>query len=256
MLRPNRVALIYNGGMYRLPAIVLCITLAGITAFKVSAENARPLQIAVAANFRAVAEQLAAEFEEATGINSRVSSASTGVLSAQLRRGAPFDLLLAADLARPEALARDGFSHGAAQCYAQGSLVLLGAQSLDEAQNSVGRRIAIANPRSAPYGKAAMGLLDSDRFPGISRKNIVMGTNVQQALLFFNSGAADFALVARSLSPDKGVPVPREWHAPIDQYAVISASTAQTDSANRFLSFLLGDDAIRTLTAFGYRPCS
>lgn len=250
--------------MSRLPAIFLCSVFIGVTVCAAPTQTAASasrttLHIAVAANFRAAAQRLVMAFEQDTGIRSQLIFASTGVLTAQLRRGAPFDILLAADQARPEALSKEGFTLGPAQCYAQGSLVLLGANSLDAARIRVtneGSRIAIANPRSAPYGKAAMSLLDSDHFGGINRSDIVMGTNVQQAVLFYHSGAADLALVARALSLDEGVPIPREWHATINQYAVINAATARADAARQFLDFLLSDGTHSTLAAFGYTACS
>lgn len=291
MLRPYTRALIYNGAMTRLPLFILCSFFLGMTATLLHAQaqaqahaqtqtptqtptkvptqapaqrskQATPLRIAVAANFRAAAALLVADFERATGIASTVTSASTGVLAAQMRRGAPFDLLLAADQERPMALASDGFGLGPARCYALGSLVLLGADSLDGAFTVLARpgtRIAIANPRSAPYGRAAMRVLSGGTDSKIAsaqidRKQIVMGSNVQQALQFYRSGAAELALVARSLSPDEGIPIPPAEHASIAQFALVSAASRQPEAATALLEFILG--AKTALADFGYRACS
>lgn len=215
-----------------------------------------PLRVAVAANFRIAAEQLGERFEADTGIAVVVSSASTGVLAAQLRHGAPFDLLLAADQARPQALVDDAIALGPTQCYALGSLVLLGSDSISAALADVNKSIAIANPRSAPYGAAALAVLARDGFVGPDARRVVMGSNVQQAFQFYDSGAADLALVARSLSPQSGLPIPTEWHPRIEQHAIINAATSQPASARRFMTFILSSSAQPILQSFGYESCS
>jgi molybdate transport system substrate-binding protein len=229
----------------------LCLVLA---APRVSA--ATVLRIAVAANFRAAAEALAADFAGDRDLRIAVSSASTGVLAAQLRAGAPFDLLLAADRARPEALARDGFAAGPPQCYARGSLVLLGADALEPALADSRLSIAIANPETAPYGAAAAAVLSRPGFSGAATRRVVRGGNVLQALQYFESGAADIALVARSLRPGEGIAVPEAWHPPIAQYAIVSAAGAQPALAQAFLHYLRSPAVAETLLARGYQPCS
>jgi molybdate transport system substrate-binding protein len=218
-------------------------------------EDAVVLRLAVASNFRAAAEELGRIFTANTGISVQISSASTGVLTAQIRRGAPFDVLLAADQARPQSLVDDGSSPAPARCYAQGSLVLLGADSfsaLADADNSV----AIANPRSAPYGMAALAVLEREDFAGAKQRRLIQGSNVQQAMQFFISGGADLALVARSLSPSLGLPIPKEWHPPIEQYAVLNGRSEHLPQARAFLDYLQSSAAIDVLTRFGYDPCS
>lgn len=270
VLCPNTVALIYNGAMLRScqfrPTQLLARTVLGfVLALMLSSpshartQEAAPLRIAVAANFRAPAEQLAREFQQQSGVSSRIITASTGILATQLRRGAPFDLLLAADQQRPQALASDGFSLGEARCYARGSLVLLGADTLNGLHLKKQQRIAIANPRSAPYGQAAqqvlLRLIPEKQQANMDRQ-IVSGNNVQQAYQFYSSGAASLALVARSLSDGQGVPIPQDWHSPIRQFAIVSASSQQVAVAEQFLKFLLSPQATTTLQRFGYQPCS
>jgi molybdate transport system substrate-binding protein len=257
MLRSALISVAFSSHALRLvPApLVLTLALACALAAGPAARAEETLRVAVAANFRAAAEQLAGRFEADTGISVVVSSASTGVLAAQLRHGAPFDLLLAADQARPQALVDDAIALGPTQCYALGSLVLLGSDSISAALADPGKSIAIANPRSAPYGAAALAVLSRDGFAGAGDRRVVMGSNVQQAFQFYDSGAADLALVARSLSPQSGLPIPGEWHPRIEQHAIISAATNQPESAQRFMAFILGSSATSILQSFGYESC-
>lgn len=217
--------------------------------------EADTLRVAVAANFRPAAEALAEIYTARTGTELLISSASTGVLATQWRRGAPFDLLLAADEARPAMLVDKGLTLGDARCYAEGSLVLLGSDDLEPALSAVDLSIAIANPRSAPYGLAAETVLRRDGFADPDSRRVVNGSNVQQAFQFWDSGAADLALVARSLDPGNGLPIPRDWHDPIRQYAVISAASERAARAEEFLNFVTGDRGRELLAAFGYEDC-
>jgi molybdate transport system substrate-binding protein len=236
--------------LFRIASMLLLLCLAGTGA----AENV--LRVAVAANFRPAAEAFAAQFERDNDATIRVSSASTGVLAAQLRAGAPFDLLLAADHDRPQRLAQEGFASGPARCYARGSLVLLGADELAPALADPTLSLAIANPETAPYGAAAMAVLERPEFAQARGRRVVRGSNVQQALQYFDSGAADIALVARSLRPASGIPVPENWHPPIDQYAIVSAKSGQKDLAEAFLSYLRSPAVADQFPALGYGPCS
>lgn len=230
------------------------LTGAGFAAAATTAADERPLRIAVAANFRNAGESLAAAFSEASGIAVELSSASTGVLAAQLRRGAPHDLLLAADRDRPLALVRENVAVDA-RCYAIGSLVLLGADSL-AALGEAHRSIAIANPATAPYGTAALEVLNRPEFPGPAERRVLRGSNVMQAMQFYRSGAVDLALVARSLSPQTGVAIPASWHSEITQFAVISAASSQLAQARRFLEFLTDPESAAVLNSLGYAACS
>jgi molybdate transport system substrate-binding protein len=213
------------------------------------------LRVAVAANFRATAEALREQIERAGAGPITLSSASTGVLAAQLRSGAPFDLLLAADAERPAALHDEGFGAGAPVCYAVGQLVLLGADDIEQALAAPDQRIAIANPATAPYGAAAAAVLARDPFAAADHR-LLRGANVLQAYQYFASGAAQLALVARSLSPDTGLLIPAHWHPRIAQYALISARSTQPERARAFLDFIGSDAARPLLAARGYLPCS
>jgi len=209
----------------------------------------------VAANFRGAVEELAEQYTARTGTVVTISSAASGVLAAQILRGAPFDLFFAADHDRAEAIADAGRALEAPRCYARGRLVLLGAEDLETALADRARSIAIANPRSAPYGAAALAVLERDGFAGPDRRRVLRGSNVQQALQFFDSGAADLALVARSLAGDRGIAVPTAWHPPIDQYVAIIDRGAASAVAEDFLATLDSPEARRALAIQGYEPC-
>lgn len=221
----------------------------------IASVHAETLRIAVASNFRPAAAELAQQFTQQSGIDVVLVAASTGVLATQLRAGAPFDVFLAADAARVQTLVDAGLALGPIRCYARGSLVLLGADKLEPALAG-NQSIAIANPRSAPYGEAALAVLARDGFRGPKARRVVMGSNVQQALQFYQSGAAPLALIARSLSPASGLPIPPGWHPPIEQYLLISAKTPQPAAAARFTDYLLSADVAARLPDLGYLPCS
>lgn len=266
MPRADACALTYNAAM-RLPLLRFCVILCGAllaAAFggRVAAQSTPELRLAVASNFRLAAEALAPAFLADSGIELRVSSASTGVLAAQLRRGAPFDVLLAADRQRPQTLADDGFAVGQPQCYARGSLVLLGADEKSDSDAAItralqsARRVAIANPRSAPYGQAAEAVLERIAYTGSESRRVIMGSNVLQAYQFFSSGAAEVALVARSLSPAAGLRIPGHWHPPVAQYLIVSAASPRQLEAQAFLAFLRAASTQDALQTLGYESCS
>lgn len=210
------------------------------------------LRVAVAANFKPALERINRQFSEQSGISVLLSGASTGVLATQIEHGAPFDLFFAADRAAPERLARlrddkdqDAF------CYAWGSLVLAGADTLS-ALSDPGRSVAIANPVTAPYGRAAGEVLARPDFAAGSARKLVRGNSVAQAYQFWRYGAVDLALLPRSLAPDAGVPVPADWHAPIEQYAVALGGGAPVDA---YLAWMRSDTVRALILEAGYEPC-
>ncbi len=215
-----------------------------------------PLRIAVAANFRGATEALLAAGALKEQVDARISSAASGVLTAQIRNGAPFDLFLSADQERPAALSAAGIGQGEPVCYARGRLVLLGAADLEDALADPARSIAIANPRTAPYGQAAASVLSRPGFADMSQRRVLRAANVQQALQFFESGASDLALVARSAAGGRGLEIPRSWHPPIDQYALVLGEGHSGDLAASFLDFLATTEGERELKTLGYEVCS
>jgi len=183
-----------------------------------------------------------------------LSSAATGMLYNQLRHGAPFDLFLAADAERPRRLAEAGVGVAASRrCYARGRLVLLGGPLT--ALATPGQRVAIANPAVAPYGVAAEAVLARATFAGVERQ-LLRGASVQQAWQFYATGAANLALVARSLggSAHRFKPIPADWHAPIEQQGIVIAGGREA-AASAFFAWLTGPSARPILERDGYDPC-
>jgi molybdate transport system substrate-binding protein len=234
-------------------ALLLALCLLALPALAKPAK-AQPLRVAVAANFRATAERAGAAFERETGTAVVLSSAATGMLYNQLRHGAPFDLFLAADADRPQRLAEAGVGLAASrQCYARGRLALLGGPLT--ALATPGQHVAIANATVAPYGAAAEAVLARPPFAGVERR-LLRGASVQQAWQFHATGAADLALVARSLVGDGETwdSIPADWHPPIEQQAIVVAGGRETAAA-AFLAWLTGPAARPILEQDGYDRC-
>jgi molybdate transport system substrate-binding protein len=218
----------------------------------VSVHAGTPLRIAVAANFKPTLERISRQFRLDTGIEVALSGASTGVLATQIEHGAPFDLFFSAD--RDTALrVHTAVSPGTVEpfCYAQGSLVLVGADSL-AALARPDLSLAIANPATAPYGRAALEILARAEFAGGAGRKLVRGNNVAQAHQFWRAGAVDLALLPRALAPEHAIPVPLEWHASLDQYAAVVTPGAAVDA---YLQWLRSDTVRTLILDAGYEPC-
>jgi len=227
---------------------------------------AQAITIAAAADLRSAMDEIVADYR---GLhpNDAVSVVygSSGKLDAQIRQGAPYDLFFSADIAYPQALAKDGLAGSAAQPYAVGSLVIWSSERdvsrwtlADLAGNSIGK-IAIANPEHAPYGKRAEEAL---RRTGVWEKvesQLVYGENIAQTLQFAQTGAAQVGIVARSLvlgldSAHRGTwaEIPDSLHSPLVQGWVITTRGGKNDTARRFSEFATGPRARRILSKFGF----
>lgn len=210
------------------------------------------VRVAVAANFKPTLQRLNEQFQSDTGITVTLSSASTGVLAAQILHGAPFDVFFSADSRTPEQLYEVDNAALAPFCYARGRLVLVGANALSALADPE-LSLAIPNPATAPYGAAAIEVLDRREFyPGNSRR-LVRGNNANQAYQFWHSGAVDLALVPRSLTKDPGaIEVPQAWHSPLAQFALVRA---QDPAVNAYLTWMRSDTVRDQITQAGYESC-
>jgi molybdate transport system substrate-binding protein len=220
--------------------------------------------VAAASNFSAAIDDIATQFAANTGQRIRVTTASTGKLYAQVVNGAPFDVLLAADSARPGMLEASGAGvPGTRFTYAIGELVLWSRQFGDcrAALNDPGdAHIAMANPDIAPYGVAAREFLQQAGLWESVRSQLVIGENVSQALQFVASGNAQLGFIAGSqlLAPSLPEasctwPVPPSLHAPIEQQAILLQHGAKASGARRFLQFLRSDAGRVIIERHGYR---
>lgn len=223
------------------------------------------VRVAVASNFTVAVQRLAPLFERETGHRLKPSFGATGKLYAQIRQSAPFDLLLAADDSHGQLLIESGLGvSGSAFIYAVGRLVLwsrqpdrvLGEESLRQGHFT---RLAIANPLSAPYGRAAVQTLQAlGAYPAQAGK-LVQGENIGQALQFAYSGAAELALI--SYAQLKALPVeeqgrfwlvPESLHEPIRQEAILLRPGEHSQAAQAFLAFLQSAPAQILLQELGY----
>lgn len=181
------------------------------------------VRLAVASNFTGPMRMLAPIFEAKTGHRLIISYGSTGQLFAQISRGAPFDVFLAADLERPEKLINQGKALAPVRSYAVGRLVLYPARDMRDLQGAKIQKFAMANPKTAPYGQAAQAVIQYfDLWDELAPK-IVRGGNIAQAFQFIETGNADQGLLALSQMQGRTGRywlVPKNLHPPIHQGAV------------------------------------
>ncbi len=224
--------------------------------------------VAVAANFLAPMKAIARRFEAQSGHGVTLVSGSSGKLYAQIRQGAPFDLFLSADREKPRSLAASGEIVADTRfTYAVGRLVLwspgksLPDNPLDDLAGDSYRRLAVANPELAPYGRAAVEVLQSLGIARSASARLVRGENIAQTWQFVATGNADAGLVAlsqiRQRSPDAATwaLVPDRLHGPILQDAVLLRAGADSAAARALLTFLRSETALEVIRQFGYgRP--
>ena len=217
------------------------------------------LRVATASNFMTVMPVLAESFEQQTGQVVTLITGSSGKHFAQILNGAPFDAFFSADARRPLELERRGrIVPGSRFTYAVGRLVLWSAAAgrVDDAGKVLGsgtfRRLAIANPRLAPYGEAARQTLESLGMWKDLQDRLVFGENVAQAFQFVHSGNAELGLVAASqlVGREGG----SRWLVPADLYTAIEqqAVLLHEGPARSFLEWVRSEPALRIIEAGGY----
>lgn len=254
-------------GMNRLVCRILHAVAAALLLSGGAAVSAAPLTVAVAANVKYAFDELATEFRRETGVEVRGVFGATGQLAAQVQNGAPFDVLLAADTETPAALYRSGWTSGAPRPYVHGVLVLWTARDLDLTRgmgllaDPAVRKVALPNPRLAPYGRAALQALEHAHLSAAVEPKLVMGESIGQAAQFVASGAADIGFNAKSivLAPElagrgKWVEVPKDSYAPIAQAVVVLKHGANTEAATaqKFVDFLFTPAARALFKKYGY----
>ena len=246
-----------------LPRTLLALAL---SALALSA-RADDLQVAVAANFSAAAQKIAAQFEKDTGNTVKLSFGATGKFYAQIEAGAPFDVLVAADQATPGKLVTEGKAVPATlHTYAIGKLVLWSADpALVDARGDVlksdkWKHLSVADAKLAPYGQAAKETLAALKLTDAVQARLVTAENIGQALQFAQSGNAELGFVALGqVQPPDGskVPgsmwlVPDNLYTPIKQDAVVIAASKSPKAATAFVDYLASDKARAVIKAYGY----
>ncbi len=241
-------------------AVLLCAVLAHAS---VLAGEAR---VAVAANFAEPIKAIAAVLEKTTGHTLKISTGASGAFYTQIRNGAPFDVFLSADNERPEMLEKDGLIQpGTRFTYATGKLVLWSARAgrVDD-QGAVLKaadlgKVAFANPRTAPYGAAAVQVMDKLGLKHALTPRLVQGESIGQTFNFVKTGNADVGFVALSqvlsggrLKEGSMWVIPQANHDPIRQDAVLLKRGADNEAAKALLQLLRSPNIRDLIRSYGY----
>lgn len=243
----------------------LLVSLLGLAVFSGHA-LADQVSVAVAANFTAPMQKIAAEFEKDTGHKAQLSFGATGKFYAQIKNGAPFQALLAADDETPAKLEQEGLAvPGSRFTYAIGTLVLWSMQpGAVDARGEVLKKggfnkLAIANPRLAPYGRAAVEVLTGLGLLDALTPKFVHGENIAQTWQFVGTGNAELGFVALSqvmqdgkIAKGSAWVVPARLHAPIRQDAVILATGKGNAAAEALMKYLKGAKVRAIIQDYGY----
>ena len=230
--------------------------------------QAAEVSVAVASNFSAPMQKIAQAFEQQTGHKAILSFGSTGNFYAQIKNGAPFEVLLAADDETPRKIEKEGLGLAASRfTYAVGTLVLWSRQpGLVDDKGSIlqsGRfeRIALANPKLAPYGAAAIETLNRMGVLPTVQPKVVQGDNMSQAYQFVATGNAQLGFVALSqvmtdgkITQGSAWLVPESLHTPIQQDAILLSKGAANPAATALMNFLRTERAKAVMRAYGYKP--
>jgi len=241
-------------------ALLLATLLASLPAL------ADEVQVAVAANFTAPMQKIAADFEKDTGHKAVLSFGSTGKLYSQIKNGAPFEMLLAADDETPAKMEKEGLTAPNTRfTYAIGKLVLWSAQDgLVDDKGAVLKKgafahLALANPKLAPYGAAALEAMTKLGVADSLQSKFVQGENIGQTFQFVKSGNAELGFVALSqvykdgkITAGSAWIVPGNLYAPIRQDAVILSGGKGKAAAEALVKYLKGDKAKAVIKSYGY----
>jgi molybdate transport system substrate-binding protein len=227
-----------------------------------------PLTIAAASDLQTVLPGIVRDFERSTQARVSVSYGSSGSFFAQIQNGAPFDVFLSADVDYPKQLAAAGLADPATlEVYATGHLVIWArretkldlSRGLTALTDGRVRHVAVANPKYAPYGRAAVAALRSARLFEAVQPKLVMGESLAQAAQLVESGNADLGLLSRSLvlgptlsAEGTYADIPAGLYPPIEQAAIVVKTSRNSTVARTFVAFLRRDDARRHLERFGF----
>lgn len=244
--------------------LVLCL-------FAITGVNrsvAEEITIAAASDLNFAFKEIVAEFEKTTGNHVKLTLGSSGNFYAQIQNGAPFDLYFSADIAYPRKLEEAGLTvPGSLYQYAVGRIVMWTgngshldfSKGLEILREPTIGKIAIANPKHAPYGRAAVAAMEHAQVYDRLKDKLVLGENISQAAQFVESGAADVGIIALSLAlapPMQAAghywEIPADAYPPIEQGAVILMGGKNQDSAKAFLSFIQGAEGQTMMKRYGF----
>jgi molybdate transport system substrate-binding protein len=241
-------------------SVLLCVALAH------AAAHAAEAQVAVAANFAEPIKAIAAVLEKTTGHTLKISTGASGAFYTQIRNGAPFDVFLSADDERPGMLEKDGLAQpGTRFTYATGKLVLWSVRpGRVDSEGAVLRaadlgKVAFANPRTAPYGAAAVQVMEKLGLKDALAPKLVQGESIGQTFAFVKTGNADVGFVAMSQVLEGGRlkegsmwVIPQASYDPIRQDAVLLKKGADNEAARALLKLLQSPNIKDLIRSYGY----
>ena len=229
---------------------------------------AEEITIAAASDLNFAFKEIIPAYEKETGHHVKLSLGSSGNFFSQVQNGAPFDLYFSADIAYPRKLEEAGLTaRGSLYQYAVGRIVMWTgngtgidvSRGFDVLREGTIKKIAIANPKHAPYGRAAVAALGKAGLYEELKDRLVYGENISQAAQFVESGAADIGIIALSLAlaPPMKVAgryweIPPDMHAPIEQGVVMLSGGKNRGAAKAFLSFLQSAEGQAIMTRYGF----
>jgi molybdate transport system substrate-binding protein len=234
-----------------------------------------PLRVAAAADLEPILPRILTQFQQTTGIRAEATYQASAALTMQIENGAPFDLFLSADVSFPRRLISEGLADAAGTAdssmpitYARGTLVLwarkdskLPPPSLELLRNPELRRLAIANPDRAPYGRAAVALIKNLKLSDSLRARLVTAEDISQAAQFVESGNADAGLIsltsamtARLTASGTYYVISNDLYPSIEQGAVIVSRTTERGTVHKLLDFLLSSPVQAQLAKAGLTP--
>jgi molybdate transport system substrate-binding protein len=226
------------------------------------------IAIAAASDLNFAMKDLIGEYEKSTGNHVKLSLGSSGNFYAQIQNGAPFDLYFSADIGYPKKLEEAGLTvPGSLYRYAVGRIVLWTnrssqrdvAKGLEILRDPAIKKIAIANPKHAPYGRAAVAAMQHFKVYDEAKDRLVLGENISQAAQFIESGACDIGVIALSLALAPTMKaagtyweIPSEAHPPLEQGAAILKSSKHQKTAQQFLEFMQSVQGQEIMRRYGF----
>jgi molybdate transport system substrate-binding protein len=223
------------------------------------------IKVAVAANLQAVIKVLGQDFKQKTGLTIEPIVGSSGNLTTQIRNGAPYDVFLSADMGFPETLFKYGFSTKKPVVYAQGSLIICSNQDIgfENWERSLMthriKKIAIANPAIAPYGKAAEEALKDKGILNDIKSKIVYGESISQVNTYITTGVVEVGFTTQALVKDPANKTRLYWkiidpktHTPIEQGMVLLKHANANTDAEKFYQYILSPAAKAVFREYGY----
>lgn len=245
----------------------LFILLALLFVFSAGTFEEKKVLVAVAANAQYAMKEIEMQYEKETGKQIELIIGSSGKLTAQIKEGAPFDIFLSADMEYPQALYKEGLTTSEPKIYSYGSLVLWTLKEFDLLDvNAIllpeVKTIAIANPKLAPYGEAAINVMKYYKLYEKVKSKLVYGESISQVSQYLTSKAADISFTAKSvvLSPKmkgngKWINLDAKSYTPIAQGAVLLKSSLERNKleAEQFYNYLYSEKAKKIFIKYGYQ---